>query len=278
MKAEEMLGIEIDYYAEIRLDAFRELIDAVGGIEMDIPEGGLYYSDPEQNLKIAVPEGRQLLDGTKAEGVVRFRDTYRRGDLERIDVQKAFMKEFFVQIVNKETVMNNLTGFAGTILKYVRTDFGLDDVPQYLTSIDGLSGDNIRFHTLPGVPEEIGGGSYYVCDTAETERLIANTFLNYGADAQTAEEDTAALHVQLLNGSNQTTVSSGIREQLETDGYAVTDAGDYVKEKTNKTRILAKRPQDGEALVDYFNNAEVTLDSTIPEGFDMVVILGKSEY
>jgi LCP family protein required for cell wall assembly len=278
MKAEEILGIEIDYFAEIKLEAFREIVDAVDGIYMDIPDGGLYYTDPYQNLKISVPEGRQLLDGEMAEGVVRFRGTYQRGDMERIDVQKTFMKEFFTQVINKETIMNNLMGFVGTMVKHVRTDFGPSDVPQYLTSLDGLGGENIRFHTLPGVPEYIGEVSYYICDTAETDKLIADTFLNYDTQTQTAEEDTTALRVQLLNGSNQTTISSGIREMLEADDYAVTDAGDFVGAKTTKTRILAKRPQDGDALVDYFANAEVVLGEEIPEGFDVVVILGKSEY
>lgn len=278
-KVEQILGINIDYYAEINLEAFRSIVDSVGGIYVDIPKGGLYYSDPEQNLNISVPGGRQLLTGKQAEGVVRYRNSYIRGDLDRIDMQKLFMKEFFAQVMNKETVMKNIKSFIGTMLDYVKTDFGMDDIPQYLTSLDGISSDKISFYTLPGGAEYFNGGWYYVFDLAETEKLVNNTILNYdiAENKEEAPVNNKGLKIQLLNGSLKSTITSGIKEKIEAYGYTVTDAGDYVESKTIKTRILVKQEGEGEDLKKHFKNAEITVSEDIPAGFDIVIILGKSE-
>ena len=53
---EELLNIKLDYYVAVNIKAFRKIVDAVGGIYMEIPKGGLYYNDPYQNLSIRVPE------------------------------------------------------------------------------------------------------------------------------------------------------------------------------------------------------------------------------
>lgn len=48
---ENILGIDIDYYVKVDLDAFKDIVDAVGGVEFDVQER-LYYSDPAQGLYI----------------------------------------------------------------------------------------------------------------------------------------------------------------------------------------------------------------------------------
>ena len=86
----DSLGISIDGYLSLELDAFRKSVDAVGGVEMYVPKR-LYYNDPAQNLYIDIPKGQQLLDGKKAEMVVRYRDGYADGDIGRLDMQKRFL-------------------------------------------------------------------------------------------------------------------------------------------------------------------------------------------
>ncbi len=281
-EVESLLGIKINYYAEIDLKAFRNIVDLVDGVYMDIPAGGLFYSDPEQNLKISVPEGRQLLDGKMAEGVVRYRNSYVRGDLDRVDMQKRFMKEFFAQALTKDKVFGNMGDFIGIVLTYVKTDFGLTDIPQYLTSFSGLSADKISFYTMPGDARYIYGGWYYYQDMEEIQKLIESTFLNFDVESNKKDETEIAnksdgLKIQLFNGSDKSTILFSTIEKLTEDGFIVTDAGDYVGTKTNKTRIIAKDEDIGNNLKSYFKNASVDLDSEIAKGFDIVIILGKSE-
>ena len=69
-------------------EGFRDLIDAIGGVEFDVPTR-MYYTDPKQNLEIDLYPGKQLLDGKKAEMFMRFRQNndgtgYAEGDIGRM--------------------------------------------------------------------------------------------------------------------------------------------------------------------------------------------------
>jgi len=162
-----MLGIEIDNYIILDIDAFRYIVDAVGGVYMDIRPEGMYYTQPGGTIMIRVPGGRQLLDGNMAEQVVRFRQ-YRDGDLGRIDMTQQFMHEFFVQVLASEHIMSNATPLARSFMSHVRTDFGLIDIFRYAGAVDALNPDSIEFHMVPGYaatapnPEGVNFSWYFV--------------------------------------------------------------------------------------------------------------------
>lgn len=104
-EVENMFDIPLDYYVKMNMVGFEKIVDAVGGIEMDIPSGGLYYSDPAQNLEIAIDEGVQHLNGNKALQLVRYRKTYTNGDLDRIKLQQQFVRELFKKIVGSDNLL-----------------------------------------------------------------------------------------------------------------------------------------------------------------------------
>ena len=188
---ERMLEIEINYHVMVDLRAFRNIVDAVGGVYMEIPGRGLYYEDPYQNLVIRIPGGYQLLDGEKAEGVVRFRATYRDGDLQRIGVQQEFMKQFFTQLLDKDNIMKNLLSYITTVVSYVRTDFGLQDIPLYMRYASKLSAENISFLTLPGHAPAYNEGeaSYFYHDPELTAQMVQEVFYNNYDDDEAASSD-----------------------------------------------------------------------------------------
>ena len=66
-----ILEIPVNYYARINLEGFRNIIDILGGVEFNVPFDML-YDDPAQNLHISLEKGLQILDGVKAEQLVRF--------------------------------------------------------------------------------------------------------------------------------------------------------------------------------------------------------------
>lgn len=90
-KLSEILGVEIHNYVSFDTGVFRDLVDAAGGVEFDVP-ARMVYDDPNQNLHIDLQAGRQVLDGKKAEMLVRFRKGYTEGDLARIRVQQEFLE------------------------------------------------------------------------------------------------------------------------------------------------------------------------------------------
>lgn len=70
---EDLLGIQINYTFKVDYNAFRQFIDAIGGVEMEI-ERNMFYDDPGQNLHINFKKGTvEHLDGKKAEEFFRWR-------------------------------------------------------------------------------------------------------------------------------------------------------------------------------------------------------------
>jgi len=284
-QVEELLGIQIHYYAEVNLDAFKQIVTAVGGVEMDIPAGGLYYDDPYQNLHIAVPAGRQLLTGEMAEGVVRFRDSYARADLQRIEVQQEFMKEFFKQVLTKETIMNNFLEIAQTLLSYVKTDLGASDLLKYVGFVTELSGDKLYAQTLPGDAQFVNGASYFMQDREATKLLVDEIF--YGSkvveaaaeeeiDELLSTEEVKDLKIQILNGTNTNGLAAKYKGILTKAGYDVVNISDYSGTRKQDTRIMTAKSVSDDEFASYFANTVVEIDKDI-EGYDIIIILGQGE-
>ena len=169
------LGIKIDGYLSMDLDGFGAAVDAVGGVEMELDKT-LYYDDPEQGLHIYLQKGRQVLDGEKAEMLVRYRSGYVRGDLGRLDMQKEFMRALFLKL--KETVsITNAYSIASSIFPYVETDLSLVRAVALGCEALKVESEDITFVTLSG-REATGnsGASFYVMDAKAAESVIEEHF------------------------------------------------------------------------------------------------------
>ncbi|MBR5586378.1 MAG: LCP family protein, partial [Clostridia bacterium] len=124
-------GIKIHKYVEVNIDAFKKLIDAIGGVQMDVPIN-MIYDDPYQNLHIYLLKGPQVLDGEKAEQFVRFRKNndgsgYPRGDLQRLEAQQAFITATVKQIVSGDG-LKNINKLIKIALENVNTDMSFNEI------------------------------------------------------------------------------------------------------------------------------------------------------
>lgn len=280
LEVENLLNIKIDYYAVINTKAFREIVDILGGVRMTL-DRDYYYNDPLQDLVIDLEAGDQVLDGEAAEGLVRFRDDYVRGDEERIEVQHRFLKELVSQVLNKDNIIKNAPELLNQMIKYVRTDFPLTDAPMYLQYIEFLKGENFRFYTLPGHggTEMDGNGneiSYFFYDREEANELVGTIF--YGEGQVTSDNANDGLEIKILNGSGRDNAAGEKQEELLDAGFNITEIGTYTGGKQETTRIFVKDPETGFDLVPYFESAKVELDTiNMTDGCDIVIVIGEEE-
>ena len=172
----EAMAIEIDGYISLELEGFRALVDAIGGVEMNV-ERALKYSDPYQNLYIDLPAGNQVLDGKQAEMLVRYRSGYARGDLDRLDVQKKFLAAFFVSLKKKITPFN-IYSVASSTLPYLKTNISAGELVSLGISIISVDNGDISIATLPGEDSisSISGGSFYVASAPSSAELLEKYF------------------------------------------------------------------------------------------------------
>lgn len=168
-------GIKIDKYVTIDYDGVRAAVDAVGGVEVDVPFHMRYtdpYSDPP--LDINIEPGIQLIKGDRAMEFLRFRKTnyagysgYNNGDLGRIEAQQGFVKGAI-----KKALSFKLPLVIKEVYPHVDTDFTLTEATSLAVGSMGLSAENINFHTLPGYPQTRNGLSFYIIDYLATKDLV----------------------------------------------------------------------------------------------------------
>ena len=169
-----LTGIPINYYIEFTCEAFRKTVDAFGGVEFDVPQR-MYYTDKTQDLYIDLEKGLQLLDGDKAEQLVRFRK-YADGDIGRVKVQQDFVKEFARQHLSVSSI-KKIPQIYKTLQEEYKTNLTVMEIAKYIPNLKDLSTDNITMYQLPG--EFSGPGyaaSYWLCDIPKTRELIETVF------------------------------------------------------------------------------------------------------
>ncbi len=161
----DILGFDVDFYIIVDLDAFAVLVDAVGGIDFDVPRN-MDYDDPDQNLHIHLQAGPQHLDGDEALGLVRFRKGnggtgYASGDIGRIEMQQRFLTEALSQIIQKQDELN-VAALAKIFINYVETDLTAGELVWLGKEFYKMDGENISFQTIPANTNDYVNGDSYV--------------------------------------------------------------------------------------------------------------------
>ena len=174
-----MLGFELDGYVLVNLEAFRETVDLVGGVEFDVPQD-MYYQDPTQNLHIDLKAGKQLLDGEKAMELVRFRKGYASQDIQRTKVQQEFLRALAKKVLSVSS-LTKLKEFADVFSTYVTTDLTVGNMLYFAKALMQCDFDAMKTYTLEGEGAMINGGSYYPLYAGKLVQVVNESFNPYDA-------------------------------------------------------------------------------------------------
>ena len=147
---EQNLCIKIHYTAVLNLDGFVKIVDAIGGVDIDIP-ADMDYDDPEQGLSIHLKAGPHHLNGEQAEGFVRFRSGYEQVDIGRVDAQKLFMSAFLQKVKSTVSITNVtlLTKLVNEAAENLTTDLPVADMIYFARNALGLDLSAVRMMTIP---------------------------------------------------------------------------------------------------------------------------------
>lgn len=177
---QELLAVKIDYYLVFDTEMVHEIVDAVGGVEVEVPMR-MKYDDPTQNLHIDLQEGVQVLNGKQAEMFVRFRHNndmtvgYAMGDLDRTKVQQTFIKAFIKTALSP----SNITKYPELLniaLEHTDTNVTVREALKYATDATKIDAENIVSLTAPGNAEYIDNLSYFILDEEEAQKIISEQF------------------------------------------------------------------------------------------------------
>ncbi|OEV05458.1 transcriptional regulator [Streptomyces oceani] len=154
---EHNTGLKIDHYAEIGFGGFAKIVDAVGGVEMDIPRD---IKDKDSGADFE--KGKQTLNGEEALAYVRNRKEA-GSDLERTKNQQKFLSALANQTATPGTIINPFrlypTMSAGMDTLIVDKDMSLWNLAEMFWAMKGITGGEGTSMNMPLSPEQAPQGS-----------------------------------------------------------------------------------------------------------------------
>lgn len=277
---ENLLGIEINNYAKIDYEGFRKVIDAIGGVEMDITRN-MNYDDPSQNLHIHFQKGTTVhLDGKKAEEFFRWRKNnngtgFADGDLGRIENQHKFISKV-VEKVKSPSIIPKIPNILSTIPDYVETDMSPEEIIKYGYAVTKGDKSSINMITLQGEAKYIGNVSYFIYDR-EKNRDIVYT-LKAGGTSQkdnNMEIDKSEIKIKVLNGTKVNGLAADCERKLKEMGYSNIVTGNGERRDFTKVRLKKDSSISTGEIENYLNIPNIEKNIQSDENFDIIILLGK---
>ena len=304
----EITGLDIQYYVLVRTEALIKLVDAIGGVEFNVPID-MKYDDSTQNLHIDLKAGVQKLNGDKAEQLLRWRHSnYKNGvmttypseygndDFGRMRTQRDFIVETLKQTLKPGNIFK-----IGEILeiahKNVDTNLELSYVKDYIPYAVEFNTEDMTTATLPGTTpdmKETNNVSVFVVDKKETAKLIQSLFFSDVAENEkdnintisnitssnntvsTNSKSTSKITIELLNGNGDKTKLEKAKKILEDAGYNVKKTGNTTS--ISKTIITNKKnvvDTDLNDIKDILGTGSISTSKSSTSLVDVSIVIGK---
>lgn len=272
-QVEGLLDITVNYLIEIDYAAFRNLIDAVGGVEMFI-ERDMYYDDDAQDLHINFNKGETvLLDGQKAEEFFRWRKNndgtgLADGDLGRIKNQQKFISALIEKCTNP-MIVTQIPDILKSIKENVITNMPGTEMIKY--GLKMISNSGTSMNTLQGYNERIYGQDFLVADSSYNRSIIESLKITSEADNSEEKKNSS---IMVLNATRVNGLAGNLKTELEKLGYATISTGNYEKSKESSilsnNKDLRKLLSEDTGIKNLSKNKESEY-----QDYDAVIIIGE---
>ena len=153
-----LCGFSADACAVIDLELFAQAVDLLGGVEFELTQA-MDYDDEAQDLHIHLPAGKRHLNGQEAMELVRYREGYLNGDLDRVAVQQRFMEAALERLLQLGSVPR-LPELAALLASRTDTDLSAANIAWLARQLLQCKKENVRFHIMPNTPAYVAGISY----------------------------------------------------------------------------------------------------------------------
>jgi LCP family protein required for cell wall assembly len=167
---EKMSGVRMDHYLEIDFAGFKDLVDAIGGVTVDVKEP---IRDGASGLDLEA--GPQKLNGTESLAFVRTRHGIGDGsDLGRIGLQQQFMMALLSEVKSQDLLGSPAKSFkiADSLTQSLTTDSGLDSLTKladFARSMDGVDPASMETIMLPVAYDKIDPNRVVAAEPQATE-------------------------------------------------------------------------------------------------------------
>ncbi|WP_052128466.1 LCP family protein [Neosynechococcus sphagnicola] len=269
----------IDRYVRVSTEAFRELVDQVGGVQVFVPFA-MTYVDHTQHLNINLGQGWQLLNGDQAEQFARFRhDGY--GDIGRVQRQQALLKALRQRLTDP-TVLPRLPGVIQVMQKYIDTNLSLEEILTLVQFGMNLEPSHIKMVMLPGqfsTPDQYAA-SYWLLNPIGRDRVLREYFQTPTSSPTTEATDSesapSTLNIAIQNASSQPGLGRRLAQYLQAKGFYHVYVVEDWPEPLNQTQIIVQQGDitGANALQKFLGLGQIEAASTGDIESDLTIRVG----
>jgi LCP family protein required for cell wall assembly len=287
---EELLGVTIDYYAQIDFGAFIQFIDEIGGVELDITEPLKLDPLGDGNVKRVQP-GHYNFPGDLALAYVRLRKT-EGGDFDRSQRQQQVIMSIRDRVLEYEmlpTLISKAPQLYGEISSGVHTNLNLDDaiklawlaiqIPEDSIKQGAIGSDHVAFAQSPDGTQQV------LKPLTEKIRALRDEIFAETGPASPLSETMALVdlvkeenaRVSVLNASSVSGLAAQTTEYLKSQGINIVETGNAAQySTTTEITFYSGKPYTLKFLVDLMaiNQFRISHVYDPAKSSDIEIILG----
>ncbi|WP_433437847.1 LCP family protein [Nonomuraea sp. CA-141351] len=236
---ETLTGIRVNHFVEVDFSGFKNIVDALGGIEICLQSG---VNDKATHL--VLPPGKSLLNGEKALGYVRLRHYGDGSDIQRIKRQQIFLSKVVAKATSSDllTDVGKLRDFIAAAAGSVTMDPELANDTEQLINIamsaKQLTAGGVKFTTIPWGPDPEDKNRVVwkqpdaneLFNSIKTDTVAATPAPSASAGTGTKPKATVKpeqVKVQVLNGTKTVGKAREVADQLAKEGFDVVGLGNF---------------------------------------------------
>ncbi len=267
-------GVGIDRYMTINVQGVEALINALGGVTVNVPQD-MKYQDDSQHLYINLKAGKQHLDGEKAQQLLRFRYD-NKGDIGRIQRQQMMMRALMEQALNPTTVAR-LPKILNVVQSHIDTNLTVEELVALVGFASQVNRSNTQMLMVPGsfsAPGEYKA-SYWLPRPEQIQDMIAKHF-DFGTNSLD-EPEPGQLKIAVQDTTNQSKSLQVALGSLKESGYTNVYESKPGSEELAVTQIVAEwgDVSSAEAVRRALGFGEVRIENTGDLSSDVTIHLGK---
>jgi LCP family protein required for cell wall assembly len=289
---EQEYGVHADYGVVLKPDAVKEIVDSLGGVEVEAKDR-MFYEDSWDDLKIDLPAGRFRVNGEQAVGFVRFRKSgthrydehknkisvpYRpskeEGDLSRIDRQQQLIRAMLAEVARPGNLVH-LDRILDVAFDQVDTNLTRLQMLALAQTFRGGTGAGLGGLSIPGKDGNVGGMYYWLADKERASLTLK--WVLFGDEAAGKQ----LTRVLVTSNAREFNEAKQLAEKLDDLGYSAS-ASLTRRDMPTKTEVVyhsASFEEMGRQIAAIAGNAPLTKEPTDPRNYwipEVKINMGKT--
>lgn len=285
----KITGLNLQYYVVVETEALVKLVDVIGGVYYDVPID-MDYDDSSQDLHIHLKKGEQLLDGDKAEQLVRFRhnndftsypEEYGDNDTGRMKTQREFILQVMKQTLKSENIWK-VFDILDVAKECIKTNINFDVAKDYVPYAVEFNTIDLLTDVLPGTNtnKNSSGTWVFVYDKQKTKALIQELFYDRDIDETVEDETTSTikrsdLNIQIINGTNDENKLEIALHEIKSLGYNVDTIESNIIENTVIINQADVSEAEMQGIKETLQKGIIQNKEDKKSNYDVKILLGK---